>query len=267
MSNYDAKKLKALFLDMDGVIWSGKDPIGNLSDLFRKIETLGLIPLFGTNNASRTPDEYVNRLKGYEVNIQIDQVFSSALGAVYELKKRCPDKHKIYAIGSDDFKNFLRSNGFTLVESGADAVLTSLDRDLTYQKLAAAMQNINNGAAFFATNDDKTIPFGDHFEPGAGMIAAALQICTGEKPYVFGKPNTVMIDMARKRFNLLPEEVLAVGDRYDTDIMGGINDHAQTALVLSGIETIDSIRERDPQPDIICSNLTELVDRLAEDRK
>ena len=86
-----------------------------------------------------------------------------------------------------------------------------------------------------------------------------VETCTGIKPFVIGKPNTVMIDMACQTYGLAPDEIMAVGDRYETDIAGGINYGARTALVLSGYETKNTVPFLDPKPDLICEDLAELV--------
>ena len=41
------KKVKALFLDMDGVLWTDKKEIGNLHEVFESIKSSGLKVLFG----------------------------------------------------------------------------------------------------------------------------------------------------------------------------------------------------------------------------
>ena len=90
-------------------------------------------------------------------------------------------------------------------------------------------------------------------------MVSCVETCTGIKPFVIGKPNTVMIEMACKANGLQPEEIMAVGDRFETDIAGGINFGAKTALVLSGYETNETIPYLPQKPDIICENLAELI--------
>ena len=56
-----ASKIKALFLDLDGVVWHGASPIGDPAATFRKIHALNLLPLVGTNNATQTPEAYCKK--------------------------------------------------------------------------------------------------------------------------------------------------------------------------------------------------------------
>ena len=57
--------LKGLILDMDGVLWHDSQPIGNLADVFSQIQDLGLKFVLATNNATRTIQEYVEKLAGF----------------------------------------------------------------------------------------------------------------------------------------------------------------------------------------------------------
>ena len=63
-----------------------------------------------------------------------------------------------------------------------DAVVTGLDPNLTYLRLAAAADCMRAGARFIATNRDPVYPTERGLRPGAGSIAAALEATTGVEP-------------------------------------------------------------------------------------
>ncbi len=71
--------VKSLILDMDGVLWRGDAPIGDLPAIFARIRERRLTVAFATNNGTRTPEEYVERLAGFGVTIQSWQVVTSSL--------------------------------------------------------------------------------------------------------------------------------------------------------------------------------------------
>ena len=263
MEKADLKKVKALFLDMDGVLWTDKKEIGNLHEIFESIRETGLTVLFGSNNATRTPEEYCEKLASFGVVVTPDQFFTSGIATIYQLNKDFPVKPKVYVFGSPSLKKLLAENGFDVVEENADAVLASLDREITYEKISRAMIEIcEHGAKFYATNTDSTFVTENGWRPGGGVMVNCVETCTGVKPIVIGKPNTVMIEMACKSRNLQPDEIMAVGDRYETDIEGGINFGARTGLVLSGYETPETVKKLAPKPDLICKDLAELVEVL-----
>lgn len=262
------KNIKALFLDMDGVLWTDKKEIGNLHEVFESIREAGLTVLFGSNNATKTPDEYCEKLASFGVTVKPEQFFTSGIATVYQLKKDFPNGPRVYVFGSDSLKKLLKENGFEIVEENADVVLASLDREINYEKISRAMIEIcEHGAKFYATNTDSTFVTENGWRPGGGVMVNCVETCTGVKPFVIGKPNTVMIEMACNACGLKPEEIMAVGDRYETDIEGGLNFGAKTGLVLSGYETPETIPVLDPKPDLICKDLAELVEALKSAKK
>ncbi len=257
------QKIKALFLDMDGVLWTDKKEIGNLHEVFELIRESGLTVLFGSNNATRTPEEYCDKLASFGVSVNPDQFFTSGIATIYQLKKDFPQGPKVYVFGSPSLKKLLTDNGIEVVDENADVVLASLDREISYQKISRAMIEIcEHGAKFYATNTDSTFVTEDGWRPGGGVMVNCVQTCTGTEPFVIGKPNTVMIEMACRTNRLLPDEIIAVGDRYETDIQGGLNFGARTALVLTGYETPETIPFLNPKPDLICTDLAEVVRTL-----
>ncbi|MBR6091107.1 MAG: HAD-IIA family hydrolase [Anaerolineaceae bacterium] len=257
------KKVKALFLDMDGVLWTDKKEIGNLHEIFESIRESGLKVFFGSNNATRTPLEYCEKLASFGVSVQPEQFFTSGIATVYQLRKEFPDGPRVYVFGSASLKELLRENGFDVVNENADVVLASLDREINYEKISRAMIEIcEHGAKFYATNTDSTFVTENGWRPGGGVMVNCVETCTGVKPFVIGKPNTVMIEMACRANGLQPDEIMAVGDRFETDILGGIRYGAKTGLVLSGYETRETIPFLEQQPDLICENLAELVKTL-----
>ena len=263
MSADSLKKVKALFLDMDGVLWTDKKEIGNLHEVFESIREAGLTVLFGTNNATRTPEEYCQKLASFGVHVEPEQFFSSGIGTVYQLRKDFPQGPRIYVVGSDSLKKTLRDNGFEVVEENAEVVLASLDRGINYEKIARAMIEIcEHGAKFYATNTDSTFVTENGWRPGGGIVSACIETCTGQKPFIIGKPNTVMIELACEQNHLAPDEIMAVGDRYETDIEAGLRFGARTGLVLTGYETAETVPFLDPKPDLICKDLAELVQTL-----
>ena len=254
-------KIKGLILDMDGVLWRGSQEIGNLSETFTRINELNLDYIFATNNSTRSHYQYTEKLKQYGLEIKPEKIVNSTLATSFLLKKEFSSGTKIYLIGEKGAKDTLENEGFIISEDDPKAVVVGLDRQLTYEKLKKAVLFINNGSKFFGTNPDNSFPIPEGEAPGAGAIIASISTTTGIEPIIAGKPFPYMMNMALKRMNLSSEEVLVVGDRYETDIMGGKNAKCKTALVLSGISTIDDINKWEHKPDLILPELKYLFEK------
>ncbi len=70
--------------------------------------------------------------------------------------------------------------------------------------------------------------------PGAGSLIAMVETATQTQPIFIGKPEAIIMEKAVAHIGLSKEEVLMVGDNYETDIRSGIQNGIDSLLVLSG---------------------------------
>ena len=254
--------IEALILDMDGVLWRDTDPIGNLPAIFNRIAARGWKVAYVTNNATRSVDQYVQKLASFGVIARADQIINSGLATAQYLQARYPSGGDVYVIGEQGLLDTLESYGFMHSENDPVAVVASLDRQVDYQKLKAASTFIRSGLPFLGTNPDPTLPTPGGYIPGTGAILAALEAATGRLPEIMGKPSPVMYQIALDHLEVKPEQALAVGDQMPTDIAAGVEAGCLTALVLTGVSTRETVHEFDFQPTFITEDLTHLVDSL-----
>ena len=254
--------IKALILDMDGVLWCDTQPLGKLSAIFDQIRDFGYQFVFVTNNATRTVDEYLDKLAGFGVQVEREQIFTAAEATGWYLSEQYPVNASVYVVGQPSLKHTITAHGLNVVDDtkeDARVVVASLDYQLTYEKLKHASLLIQAGCDFIGTNPDRTLPTPEGFIPGSGTVIEALEIATGKKAKIIGKPDPLLYQMALKHLRTLPYETLAVGDRLETDIAGAQAAGIHTALVLTGVSSIKQAQEYHPNPDIISINFTELV--------
>ncbi len=262
MNVSDHLPIRALILDMDGVLWKENTPIGDLEKIFRRIESAGIKIMLATNNATRTPEQYQEKLASFKVHIAAHQIVNSATAVAIYLKNRFPNGGKIFVVGESGLKQAIQDQGFEISADNPLAVAAGLDRQITYEKLKIATLLIRSGVPFIGSNPDRTFPSPEGLIPGAGTVLAAIEASTDVKPEIVGKPFTTLYQIALDRLGTNPAETLAVGDRLDTDILGGYRAGCKTGLVLTGVSTLEELRSWSPQPDIIASDLESLVESV-----
>ena len=109
--------------------------------------------------------------------------------------------------------------------------------NFNFATMRKATQLIDGGAKFIGTNPDLIDPVEGGTEPAAGVILAAIEAATGKKPYIVGKPNSLMMIYARQMLGAHAEDCVMIGDRMDTDIVGGLEaGHAHRAGAVRGVE-------------------------------
>lgn len=253
-----------LILDMDGVLWQDNTPIGNLPAIFERIRNLGLRVVMATNNSTKTVTQYQERMAGFGVEVEPWQVITSSQAVSELLVKRFPDRGDVFVVGENGIQQALSEKGFRLVgpdvAQNVDAVVVAIDREITYQKFKEATLFIRRGAPFYGTNADLTFPTPEGLIPGSGSFLALIQAATGVEPIVGGKPAPYLLELSLERLGTPRDRTLVVGDRLETDIAGGQSAGIPSALVLSGVTTLEMGKSWKPEVDLIARDLASLLD-------
>jgi 4-nitrophenyl phosphatase len=260
----ELSKARGFVLDMDGVLYRGDDPLPGLSEFVETCDARRIPFVFVTNNSMRTPEQYVAKLSGMGVAVAADRIVTSGISVLEYLTEHFGRGARVYIIGMPALHEVLINDrtGYVLDPTTPELIVCGSDLTLTYEKLKIATLAIRRGAAWVATNPDTTLPVEEGLWPGAGAILAALRATTEAEPLVVGKPEPVMMQQALRRMGVPPTEAVMVGDRLDTDILGGIRSGMTTALVLTGVETPETVAAQSIKPDYILRDLAELVDRI-----
>jgi len=255
--------IKALILDMDGVVWKADAPIGNLPEIFSRIRERGLKFVFATNNGTRTPEEYRQKLSKLGVEVDSAQVVTSALAVAHMLAQKYPKGTKIFMIGGPGVREALEAKEFELLSTEnareAEAFVMGIDRNINFEKVSEATLLVRAGLPFYATNTDRTFPTPRGEIPGAGAWLSVITYATGIEPIVAGKPMPFMMELSLEILGTTKEETLIVGDRLETDIAAGQAVGCPTAAVLSGVSSKEQVDAWMPSPTIIAENLSVLV--------
>lgn len=254
--------VEAAVIDMDGVLWRGAMPLPGLAGFFRFLRAAEIPFILATNNASKTPETYVARLASHGVAIDRAEVLTSSLAAADYVRRRHAPGTRVFVVGGEGLRLAMRDAGFDLVErtSGpASVVVAGIDFELTYDKLADAATHILRGAEFVGTNPDPTYPSENGLLPGAGTILAAIELCTGTRPTIIGKPEPLMFAMAAARLDRAAERIVMIGDRLDTDILGGQRAGMRTVHLATGVDDAAALARSSLRPDWAFPGLPELT--------
>jgi 4-nitrophenyl phosphatase len=257
------QKIKSLIFDMDGVLWKEDTPIVDLKRIFSIIDNASKSYVFATNNSTKSPIDYVNKINRFGGKVKIPQIITSGTTLASKLLEKFPVGGPIFLIGENGLSEIFKSHGFFHQEEDVLAVVGGLDREITYQKLTRATLLINAGADFYFTNIDPSYPSPIGDIPGAGAILSFLETATGKKALTVGKPSKYMFDQAINILQSSRESTLVIGDRLETDIVGGMNANCKTVLLLSGISKRDDLEKSKIQPDLVCEDLDEFVTYMA----
>ena len=248
---------KAFLIDMDGVINRGRTLIPGALEFVNRLQQGNHRFLFLTNNSYYTPRQLNEKLSGLGIDVGDEHFYTSAMAVASFLLYQKPGC-TAYVIGGRGLLDELDRSGITITMDKPDYVIVGETEEYNYAKIIEATHLIQEGSRFIATNPDITGPTERGPVPACGALVAPIQKVTGVAPYFLGKPNPAMMYWARKKLGVHSASCFMIGDRMDTDIIGGIESGMTTCLVLSGVTTREAARRFPYQPDYFFSDVGEI---------
>ncbi|MER7461011.1 HAD-IIA family hydrolase [Micromonospora sp. NPDC126480] len=253
--------------DLDGVIYLIDRPIPGAVEAVGRLHAEGRAVAYATNNASRRSSEVADLLTGMGVAARAEEVLTSAAAAAELLRGRYPAGTPVLVVGAEALRAEIRAAGLTPVaraEEGPAAVVQGYGPQVGWADLAEAAVAVRGGAAWIATNTDRTLPSGRGPLPGNGALVAALRTALQREPdVVVGKPAPELFATAARRAGT--GRTLVVGDRLDTDIEGAVRAGLDSLLVLTGVSDVAELLAAGPErrPTYVSADLAGLFDPAA----
>lgn len=260
--------------DLDGVVYRGPAAVPHAVEALGR---LGVGIVYATNNASRPPGEVAAHLARLGLEATADQVATSAQAGAAELATRLPSGSTVLAIGGPGVSEALLAvdlepvlpeatrRGMAVTPAG---VLQGYGAQVCAADLAEAAYAIAGGAQWVATNTDATLPTDRGTAPGNGTLVAAVQRAVGRDPFVVGKPFAPLYELCAERLGRPARDLLAVGDRLDTDIAGAAATGTDSVLVLTGVDSVTGVALAPPEhrPTYLVADLRGLFEPYAAAR-
>jgi len=269
-----ADRFDGLLVDLDGVVWIGREPVPGSPETLRALIEAGKPIVFVTNNPGRLPAAYAERLSELGVEVAEEQIVTAGVVAARLAGEVAGDGGSAFVIGAAPLKEMVLATGARLLEGEeayeAGAVVVSGHRGFDYAELLTAKRALDNGAALIATSHDPTMPYPGGELPGTGAVLAAVETASGRRAEIAGKPERHLFEMAIEalRGSLVVQEptkeprnlkLAMVGDRVSSDIAGGHAAGLETILVLSGTTSREEAAAADPAPDFVLEDLSGLL--------
>jgi glycerol-1-phosphatase len=269
-----ADRFDGFLIDLDGVVWIGRDPVPGSVEALQKLLEGGKRIVFVTNNPGRLPLAYAERLGELGLAVAPEQIVTAGMVAARLAGEAAGEGGSAFVIGAKALKEMVAATGARLLDGeeaqGADVVVVSGHKGFDYGELKTAKFALDRGARLVATSHDPTMPYPGGELPGTGAVLAAVEVASGKKATIAGKPERHLFEMAieaiRGSFRTdgvqkepRDERLAMVGDRVSSDIDGGRAAGLETVLVLSGTTSREEAEAADPAPDHVLDDLAGLL--------
>ncbi|MCY3986820.1 MAG: HAD-IIA family hydrolase, partial [Candidatus Dadabacteria bacterium] len=227
--------------DLDGVVYSGETAIGNSPAVLKTLRRNDKDIRFITNNPSRSPSEYTEKLAAIGIESYEKEFVTSPMATVFLIMEQLGSKQwkTVFTAGSDYLKNEIAKTQLVAVYGNcafkADLVVVGSHPNFNLEEIRTASLAVGNGADFIGTNRDYFYPCEHGRAPATGALLAAVEAASGKKAVVAGKPEKYMFDILQKSGAAPARKTLLLGDSLHTDIAGGRKAGYSTALVMTGV--------------------------------
>ena len=238
MENLRAKK--GYICDMDGVIYWGGRLLPGVTEFVKWLQDEGKQFLFLTNNSGQTPLELKLKLQAMGLDIDESHFYTSAM-ATAKFVSAQTHHCSAYVIGEPGLVGALYQCGVAITDKDPDYVIVGESQSYNYETICKAVTLVRSGAKLIGTNFDMTGPSNRGIIPACRALISPIEMATGKQAYFVGKPNPLMMRTGLKMLGVHSEEAAMIGDRMDTDIVGGVESGLDPILVLSGVTSREEV--------------------------
>lgn len=252
---------RGLCVDADGVLHRGRQLLPGAVELLEELAARDIPYRIVTNNSRQRAAESAAHYRHLGLPVPPEAVLTAAEAMAAYVCESSPDARppRVFVLGEPALRDTLRAAGCRTVRARPDFVCVGVDYHLTYQRLERASRAARECRRLIAANVDATIPRERGEIPGVGAIVAAVSIASGVEPVVAGKPAPTMFALAMRRMGLRPEDVLAIGDRLDSDILGASRAGLRSALILTGSHGLKDLECAPARPDLVFADVPQLT--------
>ena len=111
-----AERYDNFIFDCDGVVWQAGVQIGTAFETIEELERMGKKCIFLTNNATKLPADYGNKMAGMGYrNSKNTHIYTSAATAGKYLKRKYPDVRKAFVIGERSLRDSIEAEGVEVI--------------------------------------------------------------------------------------------------------------------------------------------------------
>lgn len=232
MNTLNTDILKCVAFDLDGTIYFGSRQLApraqEVIDFARK--KFGRV-CFVTNNSALTRYQVYQRLCQLGVSVNEDEVLNSSyLISRYLISNRI---NHVWCIGTENLCQELKVNGIDPKSECPDAIVIGYDYNFALPYIEEALKVYTPKCQIVVANTERVYPRDNGIlTPGAGAIASAFMHTVNRTDIVIlGKPNILMLDTVAKLYDISANEILMVGDTYESDIQMAETYGSQSVLI------------------------------------
>jgi HAD superfamily hydrolase (TIGR01458 family) len=249
--------VKGVLLDLDGVLYTGDNPVPGAPEALRYLKKRGYVTRFVSNTTRKSRDAIKSRLLSLGFEIGKDEIVTPSAAAInYVINtgmKRC------HLLTTADLLAEFEAAGLIHQETTVDWVIIGDAGDnFNYDTMNRAFRLVQEGAGLIALENDRYWMGSDGLMLSAGPFVRGIEYATGKTATLMGKPSPEFFGMVLRGMGLGPADAVMIGDDVVSDTGGAMNAGMQGILVKTGKFNTVALAEADPAPTRIISSIAQI---------
>ena len=245
---------RGVIFDIDGVLeFQGKVYPGavELLDFLRKNGVVIRILSNSTLKSRRSCTEKLNK-QGFNVNEEEVVTASFATAQYLEMQKPKSCWVMLKGEGLEEFKGFHHNS-----ENPEYIVLGDYRENFNFKNINRAVKLLLNGSKLIVMITEVVDNSMGEVEITVGAYGKMLENAANIEAVYIGKPNRYIFETVLETMSIKKNEILMVGDKISTDILGANNAGIKSALIKTG-EFRKTDLEGKVQPDFIFDSISDI---------
>lgn len=227
--------IKAMLIDLDGVVYEGDDPVDGARDCLDWLERENIPHLFLTNTTSRPRSALVDKLRSMNISIHEKNILTPPIAAVQWLNDNVSGPVALFVAQAT--RSEFRSVPAADIDEPAECVVIGDYGDQwTYSELNRAFRLLMTEPAprLLALGMTRYWLAPDGLRLDTGAFATALAYAAGTEPVVVGKPAKPFFDAALSILGVRAQQTIMIGDDLHADVGGAQASGIRGVLVRTG---------------------------------
>ncbi|MDN0200123.1 TIGR01458 family HAD-type hydrolase [Streptomyces sp. S.PNR 29] len=255
------ESVRAVLIDIDGVLTVSWEPLPGAVDALREIREAGWGVALVTNTTSRTRASIAGTLRGAGFPVSAEDILTAPAVTAAYLAEHCPGA-RCTLLNSGDIREDL--DGVTVLdEAGSGAVpdvviVGGAGPEFDYAALNRAFGQLQRGARLVAMHRNLYWRTDEGLQLDSGAFLIGLEQAARTEAEITGKPSRAFFEAALARLGVGAEEAVMVGDDIESDVLAAQRAGVTGVLVRTGKYLPETHRAATGTPDHVIDSFADL---------
>jgi len=249
--------IKAILLDLDGVLYVGDKPLADAAYAVQKLRDAGYNLAGVTNTTTQSRRRIVEKLTGMGFAFGPNDIDTPAALAMSSIGKRSV---RLFVRDGlrEDFdgvrEDAKHPEVVVMGDIGGEGYPPELLREI--------FMHVMQGAQLLALHKNRFWQKPDGLHLDLGVFVAAIEYATGKQADILGKPSKDFFHAICRRLKVPADQALMVGDDIESDIGGARDAGLKTALVQTGKYRADFVKKSGIKANLVLPSIADLPDAI-----